>query len=215
METQHQSSTKIKSTVQFRVIMGIVAGAVLSAVILLVELLININTPLQPGAYEINADNYDKFIVLSRSVSNYHREVKEGEKEQTSMVGVIENNRAPMFRVVPKFTKSNPFRGAEEELSYLANDDSRYQISDLRMQLRFTYSLNGVESTETVEVKIGRIEDSGHSDTCVYLTAPDEAIAEAVSAGIPTGYYFASFDYWYVEITDISGFAEVKEVAES
>ena len=213
METQPKSSKKIKRTVPFRIFMGIVVGAVLSAVILLVEFLININTPLQPGAYEINADNYDRFIVLSRSESNYHREVKEGEKEQAGMTGVIENNRAPMLYVVPKFTKSNPFRGADEELSYLVNDDSRYQISDLRMQLRFTYSLNGVESTETVEVKIGRIEDSG--DSCVYLTVPDEAIVEAEFAGISTGYYFASFDYWYVEITDISGFAEVKEVAES
>ena len=97
METQPKSSKKIKRTVPFRIFMGIVVGAVLSAVILLVEFLININTPLQPGAYEINADNYDRFIVLSRSESNYHREVKEGEKEQASMTGVIENNRAPML----------------------------------------------------------------------------------------------------------------------
>ena len=210
METQTKTSNQKKSQISnaSRVILGIAAGVVLAAVILLVQLLLNTNA-LQPGAYEINEDNYDRFIVLSRSQSNYYVEIEQGKDEQTSMVGTLENDRAPMFYIVHKFIKSGLSGTSDKELTYIENNNSRYQISDLRVRFRFTYSLNGVESSEDVEVKIGRIE--GLSDSCIYLPVPDEAIVEATSLGSANGYYLASFDRWSVEITDISGYAEVKE----
>ena len=179
--------------------------------ILLVEFLIIKNSTLDPGAYEINTENYDKFIVLARSESNYYREVNQNEDEQTSMLGIRDDNQAPMLYIIPRFLKSGLFGVSDDEVAYAGNDGTRYLISDLRIQLRFTYSLNGVETTETVDVKIPKIES--RIDSCVYLTVPVEAIEEATILGESIGSAMAKFDYWRVEITDISGFAEVKEEA--
>ena len=200
------------------VIGQVIAGIILAAVLLAAEFLLilicnkGVIDKTEPGLYSIDTTNWEDYIAFQSSnhTNQYKEKIKEGEKRNTSgLFSGFEPGEVPMLTVTPRTTQFYIFDISE---SGKRGKVPFYDITDLYVKVRVTYSYNGVEDSVEEEIFLKTVS---RYSSIINVTLPVECITQSSFMGEPTGSYFADLDYWYFEVIDISGTVEVKEVPQS
>ena len=191
-----------------------VVGIILAAIILVAEftviLVVNKGTieKKDPGIYAINVDNWDDYVFFqgSNDTNQYREKIKEKQKRTTSGLFVgYESGEIPMLSIAPRASAFYIF-----DIKETRHKKPKFQITELYVKVKVTYSFNGVESTVIAEKYIGTPSATGYN--FIEVAVPLESIKQSSFMGQLQNNFYADLDYWYFEVIDISGTVEVKEV---
>ncbi len=215
-----------------------VLGIIVAAVILLVEfagiLIVNKGNiaKTDPGAYAITTENYDKFITFTADKINSVERLKEKTNYESLLWRSDSSSMQdyPLFRAIPRNSAFNIFDAREKKSLESVGDYHplkwfvnyivpKYVISDLYVKCKVTYSYNGEEHTAISEVYIDKI-DSYYTNCFITADFPEESMISETRTYVTDmkgnttkkTVFKADIDYWSVEILEVSGLAEVKEV---
>ena len=181
-----------------------------------------------PGIYEITTDNYQNYILIRQPYSNYYVKIEEGES-QTHMLRQTSSDMSEysLYQIVPANASVSLFDRKQKESirhysdykpNFLSRKVRKYVINELYIRYEVTYCYNGTEYTVENEMYFSDFSELKNT----YLTAdfPQESVKSVTNEYVSNmkgdtyqqTEYWPDVEYWYVNVLEVSGVAEVTEV---